>query len=479
MAQDRPIVSLLAGYQSYFVKDKTTIPVLYKKDSRLPKTYLSLYKREEKDKYRQGEYIGNRITAYYIPNKRDLGTLNTVQGMRLGAKLQSTYTAKGTELMQNVAKSFSNKLIKGVNETINNLKPYPAAEEQTLKPGKKLASDKGVGGNPFDLLGPKGEFMNVTAQTLSNPKRHHGLYGVSHQKMLGEITKINEKYKGKSEMDEKRHQEIADEGLRYFKGRLPQWNSALMRIQKGHGVKTAMAPKAIRTNIADATAGTGMGISIEGATADSLNKIAGATTGFFDSSAAELTQQHLANAGQVDKNRHKGVTYTFVIDDFAHVAIQRLHMGIDSKGKYRWFPSKLKHAEVIYGMMASLGSSKIKDRVNQNIDTVVKRVHGTVATSADANKQSTTTMKTFTAGTAGLTTERKSFAPTIDMIHADKSLSLFLKTKFLKQLRKQTKNFKFNNQIHRAERHKFEDGYMWAAPYITLTDYTFQSFGIK
>ena len=67
--------------------------------------------------------------------------------------------------------------------------------------------------------------FQVTVQRLDTGG-HHGIYGAGGMQLRTDIQQI--RMAGGADQ----HEKIAKAGLKYFKGRLPQWNAALARIQK-------------------------------------------------------------------------------------------------------------------------------------------------------------------------------------------------------------------------------------------------------
>ena len=490
--QQEEIVSVLTGYQRYFATRNSRFQTYSKRNpiSQKFRMYNIAYSTgaiQERDSV----YIGNHVALYYYPNT---GTITPKEEKQLTERFVAKYPAKGAKNLQKLVGDVqTNKLIS------TGVQNVPSPEEQmggfdVAKVGgyNVLLNRRPGQAQPTDIRGEfkaAGKFkatsgFQVTTQRLDDPG-HHGIYGKGGQALRTRIQNI------RRPGGEGVNPRIANAGLRYFQGRLPQWNAALMRIQnprvKGRtaGGFTQGSALGVRNRIKGLTSAGGGGVSIPQLQSYFTGMMAG-STGFFNQSAAEITSTALGNP---EFFTNTGVSYTYVIDPHAHAVLQNFRMDRSGLGgKIQWDESSLKHAFAVEGIMATDEYFKLVGAVDRQNDAAVKRVHAQTMHRANKNATTTTIGKSQAANTGALKTNSGRLHASIDLFHADKHMAKLIKEGlipfFQEEYAKGMKKFS-EQYIGRPERiqgfptREFGKTQFraWAAPYLSITDYSYEAFG--
>lgn len=484
--EQEEIVSVLTGYQRFFAKGSSKFKVYNK---RLPfserfRMYNIAYSTGAIEP-RDAVYIGNHVAAYYYP-ERNVGTITPRQEKALTNFFVGKYPAKAARNLQKMVGDVQNKNFDSVG-----VQNVPAGEEQMATFDSSVSGAYNVPlkrtpgqAQPVDIRGDfkaAGRFKDtsgfqVTVSRLDQAG-HHGIYGAGGMELSKQIQEI------RMEGGADQHDKIAKAGLRYFKGRLPQWNAALARIQK-HDRKRGIRNRTtagLRSKIAGLTADGG-GISI-GQAQEHFKDMMASSTGFFGGSAAQITQTALGNA---DFFTGTGVSYTFTIDPYAHAVLQNFRMHRRGGGKIRWDEGALKHAFAVKGLMATDEYFKLTGAVQRQNDAGVKRVHAQTMTRANRNAHTTQIGVSQSANLGDLRTRSGRFYSTIDLYHADKDMSHLIKKELIPFFRKEyAKDIKTFTKQYIGTPERIEAGFStpmfkaWAAPYLALTDYSYEAFGVQ
>jgi len=487
------IVSVLTGYQRYFAKRNSRFQVYSRRNpiSERFKMYDVAFSSGAKQQ-RDAVYVGNHVALYHYPNT---GTITPAEEKQLTNSFVLKYPAKGRENLQKIVGDIqSNKLISTGVQNVPSPEEQMGTMDVASVGGFNVPLKRRPGeAQPTDIRGEfkaAGKFkatsgFQVTTQRLDDPG-HHGIYGKGGSRLRTEIQGIRQQ--GGKDVNDR----IAKAGLAYFKGRLPQWNAALKRIQnprvKGRTASGFTQGNAlgIRDKIKGLTAGAGGGVQIPQLQQYFKGMMAG-STGFFNQSAAQVTSTALGNP---EFFTNTGVSYTFVIDPYAHAVLQNFRMKRSGAGnKIQWDTNALKHAFAVKGLMATDEYFKIVGAVERQNDAAVKRVHAQTMARANKTATSTTIGAMQSANVGDLKTKSTRFHASIDLFHADKDMGSLIKEGLIPFFKEEyAKNIKkFSEQyIGRPEsiagfptrdmgRTSFK---AWAAPYISITDYSYEAYGI-
>ena len=492
--QQEEIVSVLTGYQRYFARRNSKFTVYSRRNpiSERFKMYDIAYSTGATQQ-RDAVYVGNHVALYHYPNT---GTITPSEEKKLTDIFTMKYPSKGARNLEKIVGDVqNNKLIEEIG-----VQNVPSPEEQmgafdvasvgayniqlNRRPGQA---------QPTDIRGEfkaAGRFkatsgFQVTTQRLDDPG-HHGIYGKAGQELRTEIQGI--RAQGGKDV----HDRIANAGLRYFQGRLPQWNAALKRIQnprlKG---RTAAGFRqndvlGIRNRIKGLTTGAGGGVEIP-QLQQFFKGMMATSTGFFGQSAAQLTSTALGNP---EFFTNSGVSYTYVIDPHAHAVLQNFRMARKGAGnRIQWDENSLKHSFAVKGIMATDEYFKITGAVRRQNEASVKRVQAQTMHRANKNAKSTKVGVLQSANIGDVKTNSARLHGSIDLFHADKDMGKLIKEGLIPYFQEEyAKNIKkFSQQyIGRPEeimnfptrdfgRNSFK---AWAAPYISITDYSYEAFGI-
>ena len=469
--RNQPIISVMTGYQRYIAQRKNHKVRVF--SSKQYKTVNQpLYNVWGTGK-QMGQYLGNHmIINTYSP----VGTISGRQELKLNANFVGKYTQKSQQIMGGITRHYtSGEAFDKI--TVGSDKNYvPSAEEQTLAVGGKIPKKIHKHANPVDIQNRFGN-QQVTVQRLDE-QDHHGIYGRAGDNLKSRIDQIRKQAEPNG-MTDRDHQQIADAGLQYFQGRLPQWNNILARIQKVGG-----SADVLRTKIHKRTSVKyGQGSGFKQTMAAGFTGMMANSTGFFNEGAAALTQTALGNLSVFDK----GVSYSFTIDAFKHAVLQKFVMK-NKGGRILWDAGQLNKASVVEGYMATDAQYRIIGGFSSKYDVASRRAFAQNSVRADKNVQTTEVMKLYTAAVGDTTVGSKVLLPHIDMIHADKALAKFIKEGLIKDMQKtaakDAKSFTRQligspEEIQGVVPNRGPNSSLaWAAPYVGFADYSYEAFGV-
>jgi len=261
---------------------------------------------------------------------------------------------------------------------------------------------------------------------------------------------------------------------------LPQWNVILKSIQAP--INMFDTHRQTRSRLKGVMAGGGLGIvhhAIRGG-----QEIFANSTGFMHKKASQITSTALGNFSDFSG---QGVSYTFVIDDFKHAVLQKFKMNLTEKG-YMWDTGALKKnlTEVIYGYMATDDYLKVVNQAGYDNDSAAVRHFAQTTLRGNNNAKDIEIMKTVSLGSSALRTNVGRLQASIDLIHADKSLARHIRNRLLpavkEELAKDSKRFSTQllgepEDITGNLLRKTRVARIWAAPYLSVADYSYEAFG--
>ena len=471
-----PIVSILTGYQRYVARPSGH-QVLVQSRRKAYSQHFPLYKVGGSSgvKTRMGQYIGNH---QIINTYRNVGTVSPKVDKKLQLLLRNRFSQKNQGVLNDITSRYMKP---GTYKKLENvIQQRPAAEEQvgivggkgtpkTIRPGQ--AQD-------IDIREPFGKFQVTTSRL--DQLGHHSITG---KKGLGKHLQDRiQGYRNDPNLkEEDKDMKITLAGYDYFKTRMAQWNIALRSIQ---GPSTMFdSATTVRSRLKSVIAGGGLGIvqaSVGGG--QEMFKL---STGFLNQGGAQITSTALGNAD--DFTQGTGVSYTFVIDDFKHAVLQKFKMKLTRNG-YMWDESALDRskARVVYGYMATDDMMKVTGKAGYDNDAAALRAFAQTSLRGNNNAKDVEIMKSVSLGSSALRTNAGTLQADIDLVHANKSLARFIKKRFIpeakKQLAKDAKSYTkglighpediTNGLLHgnRADR-------IWAAPYLSVADYSIEAFG--
>ena len=459
--QEQPIISITSGYQRYIGRRESHKVDLRSRKGGRTKLY-NLYKVYGGGATK-GSYIGNHMMiSHYSP----VGSISERQAIKLDSAFVGQYSEKSRKTLGKITNHYkSGKAFKAIK-----VSKVPAAEEQYAAVGGTAAEAGKYGAGPVDIQNRFGS-QQVTVQRL-NEVGHHGIYGTGGDTLKTRIDAIRAQASPDG-MTDKDLQRIADEGLSYFRGRLPQWNTVLAKIQPADGKESTL-----RSYIHRSTKGAGTGFF--DAQAQGLRGMMAGTSGFFHKGAAALTQTALGNMPQFGK----GVSYSFTVDAFKHAVLQKFVMG-NKGGIFQWDVNALNKANIVEGYMATDEQYKVIGGYGSKYDVASRRAFAQTAYRANKNVETTEIMKIRTAATGSLSTTSKNLLPHIDMLHADKQLARYIKKGLITEMQKTTKKDakSFTKQIIGSPEEiagvldrGSNSALAWAAPYVGFSDYTYEAF---
>jgi len=488
--QTEPIISVLTGYQRYFAKPPAQ-PKVFSRRSAFSESF-DLYKvrRGAASIERKGLFVGNHGFVYTY---KDVGTITPKQETELTNVFIAKYPKKGAENLSKITKDISSGKSLGV-EKFNNggtmipVQKAPSGEEQVqMFDGNVIDKSQpgprgGFGGpQPVDIRGrfqAKGKYSATSGYEVTTKRLdtlgHHGIYGKE-----GAGKELQTRLAGAKSDDEK-----AEIGKEYFRGRMKQWNVAMRSLQeKPKKIKLQSQAMSLRSQL---PTGDEV-IDIRPLSNDAHRGMMAKSTGAFGETAAEMTRHALGSMAHFGSEH--GVSYTFVIDSHTHAILQNFRLDRDSKNRIVWDREALKHAFAVKGIMATDEIFRLHNITKSQNEGAVRRAHAQTATRANKNMTSTTIGKEMSVQTGEMRTKSRLHA-SIDMISADRDMATLIKEHMIPYFQEQSaKNVKqFSKEyIGLPEAIPMKDNFVtrggsaryraWAAPYITMTDYTFEAFG--
>ena len=200
--------------------------------------------------------------------------------------------------------------------------------------------------------------------------------------------------------------------------------------------------------------------------------------------AGQITSTALGNPNDFTGS---GVSYTFVIDDFKHAVLQKFRMK-STKDGYLWDEPALQKSqtEVIYGYMATDDKMKVTGKAGYDNDAAALRSFAQTTLRGNNNAKDVEIMRMVSLGSSALRTNAGTLQADIDLVHADKSLANHIMKTFIPEAKKQlAKDAKSYTKGLIGKPQDITDGLLygnradriWAAPYLSVTDYSFEAFG--
>ena len=466
--KEQPIISVLAGYQRFVARRESKKQFVKSVRSRRSKPF-DLYRLN--GKAIQGSYVGNHIVAqHYSP----VGNINKKQLEGFNSAFRNLVTNSNVTRLNKLLTKYQNP------KTYQNIKVTGGGsgspEEQTSAIGSKSPRITRRPGQAqeVDIREPFGNFQ-VTTQRLDDPT-HHSIFGQAGRNLSRELKDIRKRFEGRPDAEREMHQQMAEKGYEYFKGRLPQWNVVLDKIQtSSRGIGPANV--SIRDSLVQQMSGGG----IQTKSAVALQGMFKNTTGFMGEGTAQITSTALGNMQEFGQ----GVSYTFVIDPYTHAVIQQFKME-NRQGRLRWAVSALRRnlTEVVYSYMAT--DEKFKSLNNlSNYDNASRRFFAEVSNRGNKNKHTTEVGKLNAVATGLERVKGGRFTANIDMVHANKTMARHIKNELLPALKRDlAKDAKKYTKKHVGEpidlsgslMHGNSLNRLWAAPYLSVADYGFEAF---
>ena len=205
------------------------------------------------------------------------------------------------------------------------------------------------------------------------------------------------------------------------------------------------------------------------------------TKGLMGEGTSQITSTALGNMSEFGQ----GVSYSFVLDPYAHAVIQKFKME-NKQGRFRWSTSALQRnlTEVIYSYMATDDKFSTLDGTTK-YDNASRRFFAEVSNRGNKNKHSTEVGKLNTLATGFERVKAGRFTASIDMVHADKRMARHIKNELLpvlkKELAKDAKKYTKRNvgepiDLSGSIMHGNSKNRLWAAPYLSVADYGFEAF---
>ena len=266
--KEQPIISVLAGYQRFVARRESKKQFVKSVRSRRSKPF-DLYRLN--GKAIQGSYVGNHIVAqHYSP----VGNINKKQLEGFNSAFRNLVTNSNVTRLNKLLTKYQNP------KTYQNIKVTGGGsgspEEQTSAIGSKSPRITRRPGQAqeVDIREPFGNFQ-VTTQRLDDPT-HHSIFGQAGRNLSRELKDIRKRFEGRPDAEREMHQQMAEKGYEYFKGRLPQWNVVLDKIQtSSRGIGPANV--SIRDSLVQQMSGGG----IQTKSAVALQGMFKNTTGFM------------------------------------------------------------------------------------------------------------------------------------------------------------------------------------------------------
>lgn len=466
-----PIYSVGAGYQSYYPWSKsfkTHIEGSVRRDTMAKKDPQILYNITSGQLMGQGMgqytnaspvkgyYAGNRILSERYRDS-EAGYLTRAQADSMVTNFKSQYGGRASPILQSylgtTTPNFEGVMDKAIKTSV-----VPAGEEQTFAIGHRdVPSPTGIKHiQPIDIANAP-HFGNIQVTTERLQKNlHHGIYGkLGGQlgKNIGELKVLHRK--GIISRD-RANKEIAKDGLNYFKSRIPTMNTALAAI-KTNMLKTGQQP-------------TVKGMASE------VQRLAAKSSGDLAGKAATMVLQAIGNLQYFAD----GVTYSYAISPFTHVAIAQFIMNPKT---YQFKIGGLKTAEVIDGtydvtdMFFAQESSLMTAQ-----DVAEKRAfannHSRVAGIAGTTEVNAVNV----AHVGGHLTNSSRAQASIDMVHASKDMHQLITKGIIPEVRKAMKDSAKKYSSNRLTKHRgsIEFGHTnkaWALPYISIFDTKLEKTG--
>ena len=485
-------ITMLAGYQVYKSKSFSGSSILIGKEktaqARSASLIASYYIYKDKDKKTKpvkNMYVGNR-TFYKYVDDRDLDIVSDL----VHRNVRTTFRGKkykGDKILQNFFPDLTNRLkqdgdkiaigsaaISTPSERLEALGDKQLMMNNSTERGKMESAD------PVDVM-HKGRGYQVTFSPLTAAD-HHGLYGAGHKAMMDDFAKYKNQNLKEDELDNKR----AKRALSYFRDRLTVFNRAMKQMQKIPLTKTMTGQDTSRLRQSILQAGGGRMKTYKGFQVENrrgFNKMAGNVTGFFNKSAASFVRTALGKKNFGADTA--GVTYTFPLSKspadaykFVHLSNFQLHTRM---GFIQFNKRALRSAKVVEGH-DSLSAQLAADLHGHTEYSVASRMfNAQVASEAKVIGDTTEVMKMTATEAAGAKAKTRWY-PSIDLVHADKQLSHFLRNQGTEMVERWFKSYtstgdtKFSKALGQRRNFDVKGEQFWALPYISFADYDIRRF---
>ena len=466
-----PIYSVGAGYQSYYPWSKNFRPHIdgsVRRDTMGKKNSQILYNITSDQLLGQGvnQYINaSPVLGYYIGNRilserykdNEAGYLTRTQANAMVGNFKSQYGGKALPILDTYLKGTSPDF-RGVMDEAIKTSMVPAGEEQTRAIGhSNVPSPTGIKHiQPIDIANaPHFGNIQVTTERLDKVG-HHGIHGQLGRKMsqnIQELKTLNRK--GIIKRDQM-HEEIAKDGLNYFKTRLPTINTAMAAIRKDL-IKANKQPT-------------------DKSMANQVQKMAQISSSSLAGKASTIVLQAIGNMSYFNR----GVTYSYGLSPYTHVAISQFVMNPTT---YKFNESRLNTAEVVDGtydatdMFFAQGSAFLSAQ-----DIAEKRAFANNHARASGIAGTTEVNALNVAHVGGQLANASRAQASIDMFHASKDMHKLITKGIIPEVRQAMKKSSKKYTSNRLSSHRGPINFgprknAWALPYITVFDTALEKTG--
>jgi hypothetical protein len=412
-----------------------------------------------------GFYPGNRILSERFRNDQ-AGFLSTAQADQMVSNFRTQYKGKTSGILQTYMKG-TRPSFKGLMANAVAMSGVPAGEEQTRSIGGTKPKKGKHGAHAIDIANaPHFGHIQVTTERIDK-NLHHGIYGKTGRDMGGEIRELKKKHhRGIIDRDTL-HKRIAKKGLVYFQQRIPTWNTALSTIRKDL-MKKQQKPSA--KNMASTIRGQNPVALLQDMAMDAQH--------FLKSKSATIVLQAIGNLAYFGNG---GVTYSYGISPFAHVAISKFLM---NGSTFQFSPSELNLAEVVDGTydVTDMFFAEASDGLSAH-DIASKRAFANNHYRTSQIVGLTETNALNGAHVGGQVANSARLQASVDMLHASKDMHKFITKGIIPEVRRYMK--KSANQYsssmlstHKGSIRFSNNKFGWALPYISVFDTKLEKTGM-
>ena len=466
-----PIYSVGAGYQSYYPWSKSFRPHIagkFRRDTMGKKDSQVLYNITSDQPIGQGvsQYMNaSPVLGYYAGNRilserykdNEAGYLTRNQANSMVSNFKSQYGGKALPILDTYLKG-TRPDFKGVMNEAIKTSVVPAGEEQTFAIGHRdVPSPTGIKHiQPIDIANAP-HFGNIQVTTERIDKNlHHGIYGKAGREMSSYIRQQKQKHRRGIIDRDTLHTRIAKKGLNYFKSRLPTMNTALAAIKKDM-LKAGKQPTVKR-----------MACEIQRMAAEGNNSLAGKASTMVLQAVGNL--QYFAN----------GVTYSYAISPFTHVAISQFIM---NPRTYQFKVGSLKTAEVIDGTYDVTDMFFAQNSIFMTAQDVAEKrafANNHARTSGIAGTTEVNALNVAHVG--GQLANASRAQASIDMFHASKNMHKLITKGIIPEVRKAMEKSSKKYTSSRLSQHRGsirfgQNKKAWALPYISVFDTALEKTG--
>tara|TARA_R100001443_G_scaffold2818_3_gene9306 strand:+ start:548 stop:2008 length:1461 start_codon:yes stop_codon:yes gene_type:complete len=478
-------ITMLAGYQLFKPKTKNSNIYLDKRRTSSSTTSgkglpVNLWYNESVGKHREGLYVGNRIFFKYAD---PVGSVNKKTDLEARRTLQSGQGLRGDTILNNFFPEMIARLkTDGLKIPLPKDEKGVSAASERMAPiglGVREQRQEFAGADPVDVVfNKKGYQTSFTALTASD---HHGLYGRGHDAMVQDFKSYTNRPRAE------KHQAMGNRALSYYKDRLLVWNRAMKQAQ-GKALKkpTASTANRIRNQIAQMGGGMSNYRGFQIANTRGFRQMAGNVTGYINKTAASFIRTALGkkNFG----NYSQGVTYAFPLSRSKEDRYVNVHLSyfklFNNKGFIQFDRNALNKATIIGGHDAMSATLAAGLSEQNEYSVAANQFHAQIASEAKVEGE-TRYMSMVNAERAGGTVAKfsKRIYPSIDLVAANKQMSMFLKTFGVKRVKNWFKSYtnrndsKFVDSLGDKKNIMVDNKKFWALPYISFADYDERRFG--